>query len=327
MKEALVILFLFGAEAVFGQQKCSDIFQSDPISVTFETTIKSDNSKIALFQERRQAIDYTELVNNLKEGDTIVFSDQAEFVLGKFLGEGQLTKVFDIGNGKAIRIAKEGYVGYLNSSRVLYKGLSRLGVPTIKMFIDKKQAAANELEYLVVEKISGITLRDLFDNPTKISEDEQDRARKALVVFAQKTAHIFYIRDLKTDSLVWDGQSWRVWDALPIINFVRKTKISSGKEIFIASAIHSVDESWTTSKMNYPFYQKQANYLKAPPLLFVSMFPAYSHDRLFSNRRGVDRDLLSGLLDHAGFLTIETLENILKVTEQARKNPQLSFRL
>ncbi len=325
MKTILTILLLIAFGSAYGHQKCLNILQSEPPSVSIVSSPNDTPHRTVLFKNGYQVQDYNNIVIMLKEGDTVIFSDKSEFVMGKYLGEGDLARVFDVGNGRVIRIAKGGYQGYLNSSLVLYKGLAKLGIPTDKVLNKKRPTPIKPLEYLIVEKISGITLKDLIRDPSKASFEELTRARLALVEFARKTAHIFYIRDLKADSLVWDGQSWIIWDAIPIINFVRKIKILSQGEEFVASAIQGDVVRWDISRMNYPFYQKQMNYPQAPPLIIVALFPNFCHYGLFPNRIGIDPSTFSSLIESAmlhadstGFLTIELLQQIVNVTKRER---------
>lgn len=150
-------------------------------------------------------------------GDILVFEGGVEFKIEGYLGQGYTTRVYDLGNGKALRVplgqafenkATQVVVdgGFYNRSYLASQSsLEKAGVVVPKLFVSESAASGS---YLVVERIEvRYTMQDFIDmyKKGKISAEAlASRYGPALKTFAESTAQLTYIGDFKPSQVGWD---------------------------------------------------------------------------------------------------------------------------
>lgn len=163
--------------------------------------------------------DYDSIIPELREGDTIEFSNKKIFHLGKRLDtlaaitdQGSRTAIFEITNSpkEVIRISLQEFIRPgIRSTVNGYDELKYLGENIIKI-IDSK-----DKEYVVVEKLpsKNYTFLDLILKDS-IPEEVQIKMIKSLADFAKKTARFTELGDFHTTQMVYDikNSRWVLFD-------------------------------------------------------------------------------------------------------------------
>jgi hypothetical protein len=86
---------------------------------------------------------YDEIVGNLKAGDRISFSDGKSFELHRYLNQGGNTKVYSIGEGKALRIPLMGgfkQLALMGEYVQAYRQLKKSDVPLARVYLQETHA-------------------------------------------------------------------------------------------------------------------------------------------------------------------------------------------
>jgi hypothetical protein len=154
---------------------------------------------------------YDQIVEELDVGDTIIFSNDKSFKIEGKLGSGNLTRVFDVGGGVAIRIPKMGFFNeMLHLYMEGYSVLTREKVPTIKIY--EKQSL--DREYILAEKLPHpiVSLESLINGKVKVTPAQRSLMYDQLVAFARKTAMFNIVGDFKLDALIWRVDHWELMD-------------------------------------------------------------------------------------------------------------------
>lgn len=168
--------------------------------------------------------DYEEVLPLLRPGDEVVFSNGQRYQLGHFLGNGNTTMIFDIGNQKAIRLPyskKRIFTlaqtrDFLKSYYDGYESLASRGLPIPKVF--KNESLARE--YLIVERIDDIyfDLSDLsFLRPKFLAALDESphllqKVLQDLRSFMKKAAQFSAIGDFGGNQLVYTAKGWVLLD-------------------------------------------------------------------------------------------------------------------
>ena len=157
---------------------------------------------------------YRDELLDIKKGDIVRFSDGRRFTIQGALGEGGTTRVFDIGNGRALRLPSSAANCCKWNQYILDNGpiLDRAGVPVPQVYVEESSKLGH---YVVVEKVQVRTtladaLSDLSRGRMTLAEFEQ--YVPSLVEFARSTASLSYISDFKPAQLGWTGQKWVLLD-------------------------------------------------------------------------------------------------------------------
>ncbi|OFZ41026.1 MAG: hypothetical protein A2070_03680 [Bdellovibrionales bacterium GWC1_52_8] len=169
-------------------------------------------------QQGRQSSTYNEIMSSVGVGDTVTFGNGKTIRLGKLLGTGNTTLIFELAEnkGQAIRLPKKsGYFSddyrYVDFIRSFEKGLPILEkhhIPAVQVHEIYRG------EYAIVDRVQpDLTFRRFLHDP-KISNRLRLDMVDALVTFARETAMLEHIGDFHQDQLVYDGprKKWILLD-------------------------------------------------------------------------------------------------------------------
>ncbi len=177
-------------------------------------------AEVRLFQTNGRPVgQYEQLIKNLRENDTIVFSDESRKILGKLMGCGGTTCVFELADNPDQVIRIPAHVGYLgDDAQPIPHYIDRFknGKPEL----DKRQIPSVSIreyrseEYLVVDRLHAKTRLDQFlANPFAFPQPERERMTQYLYDFARKTAGLSKIGDFKADQLFFiKDRGWVLFD-------------------------------------------------------------------------------------------------------------------
>lgn len=160
------------------------------------------------YTDGRPVDDYEDAVRNLRPGDKVRFPDGNSFTLGERLGNGGATVIFDVGEGKALRIPIHEWaieLKLMEQFLELYNKLDDESIPLIKVFTNESSLDGT---YAVVEKVDfEIDLPKYLKSGTKDPAKEKG-LRHLLYAFAPYAE----FPDFKLDQFVWDGEEWVMLD-------------------------------------------------------------------------------------------------------------------
>jgi hypothetical protein len=178
-----------------------------------------------LFTEERPMRGFTHIVQSLKEGDQVFFSNGRSFVLGPLLGKGNTTLVFALKEDPThvLRLPLElEKINYMSGFIIGGEELAKDGIPTVQI------EEAFGYEYAVVERLTDfMTFTDFVKaaslSPTKIfmklglskkREVPLQEMMKSFDIFSQRIASYSQIGDMHADNLVYDFEKkeWRLID-------------------------------------------------------------------------------------------------------------------
>jgi len=178
--------------------------------------------QVQLFQMdglHRQVGDYIVKVNSLEPGDELIFSNGKKVTIGKLLGSGNMTLVFEIAGdpGQVLRIPKSSgefrtqgasYSDFVNAFLMGNRTLKRWKIPSVEI-ID-----AYPGQYVIAERIPTRFTFTAFLENYEIPPPLRKEMKKALVEFARKTAPLETIGDFHSDQLVYvqERKEWVLLD-------------------------------------------------------------------------------------------------------------------
>lgn len=174
---------------------------------------------------------YNKLVANIREGDTLVFSNGKKFNVVSILsapGSGNTTLVVEIPGNKALRIPlADGFLDpitpyheFITEYLTGAKALESVNAPIVKVFFEMSLAE----EYVVVEKLDiKFTLAKLLDRLRRhelstmaqylAALDNEDKAAvKKLMELAERLARLTDIGDFSPDQIGWVKGEWIIFD-------------------------------------------------------------------------------------------------------------------
>jgi|GEM_PF-5691114 len=155
-------------------------------------------------------LNYYSIREAIQYGDTLIFSGHETYRVGKKLGCGNTTCVYELLDypNQAIRIPRSRGVYYVNAfSHVHYSDfimyflngkrfLNQYGVPSVKIYEGKNS------EFIRVEKVQSVTdLKKFLLNPYLYSEEDRLNMKNELIRFARMTSELTRIGDFKEDQL------------------------------------------------------------------------------------------------------------------------------
>ena len=197
------------------------------IWVTFLVFISSIScwaGTLVLFHNHRPADDYYRLVNQIKPGDSLVFSDDKTIVVGPLLGKGNTTLIFSIeDNTKALRIPlSEHTINFMTKFNTGATELLKESVPSVAVYESSKS------EYAIVEKLDDFITFKKFVSLVSESQTQTlvrkvfginkqlpvEEMKNHFAIFAEKIAPYLFIGDMHPENLVYDfkKQEWRLID-------------------------------------------------------------------------------------------------------------------
>jgi hypothetical protein len=202
------LLFLLGhtaqaaPPAVFGESATPRIFKL----WDFQTGSFSEN--------------YDMLVHAIRPGDSIELKPGKFVMIEKKLGMGTTTRIFSIGNRKAIRLAKESGMMATQASwcpaflSYYYDGAARLldtGIAMGKVFLSE----SDRDHYIIVgEEDILFTLGDIL-----AGEVSNQKAMEELGEFARTTWRVRKVGDMHVNQLAYTAEGWKLLDFNHVVTF------------------------------------------------------------------------------------------------------------
>jgi hypothetical protein len=169
-----------------------------------------------LYQNGHRTQNYNEAIALIQPGDRIQLDGKTATIYS-ILGNGNTTKIYDIGRGLALRLPISlgyfrGTTDYKTFISEFYKGyefLQKTGIRIVRV----SRELSRPPKYLVVEKVeTKFSLRDYVSGMVYVSEYERDLANQQLIQFARSTAALRQIGDFHIDQLRWTGREWILMD-------------------------------------------------------------------------------------------------------------------
>ena len=223
------------------------------LNVILTCYLSAEAKEVRLFERAfgmfsRQVRDYNP--RSLLPGDTVIFSNNERFVVGKILGEGHTATVFELPDypDKVLRLPKHrgrvivyavsqmgkrftDFIDYFVGGAQL---LGQIGVPVVQIYQHRQG------EYAVVQKLIPKSLNEVIREVW--ADDPALRWTNplylALLDFARQTANLSYVGDLHEDNIVYDYVS----NKFIMMDFVNDVQFYAGQ----------VESSTIFDKLNLP---------------------------------------------------------------------------
>jgi hypothetical protein len=190
------------------------------------TSIKEPKLKrsFRLFKEARFRKKYVEIVEKLQRGDEVVLPSGARYLIHSVLGQGDTTKIFDIGDGLALRLPIHGTSkkGDFDTRKAfasvqgfyeLQRELSADGVHVIEM--DERRSEP-PFALIVKKETFQFTAAEFFDPRSKIraklSPMDILLTEDRFIQFMISTWHFTNIGDVFTRQIGYNGREWVLFD-------------------------------------------------------------------------------------------------------------------
>ncbi len=118
----------------------------------FSISAFTEPSEIVLFDDSGAPVaDYDSKVAGITEGSTLIFSGERKYHVGKLLGTGSATHVYDLNDGRVLRIATDLIHIYFNRAFLEgFRVLKDSQVPLPKVYMEESGTGE---EFVVAEKI------------------------------------------------------------------------------------------------------------------------------------------------------------------------------
>ncbi len=166
--------------------------------------VNADGSQVANYEAVAGAI----------PADTEVQFQHRSFRVKAFIESGGSEHVYDLGEGKVLRISRYYRPGEVWQNHFLkgYQELRAGGVAVPHVYVEESESG----QFTVVEKIGKeFSLQDLLENRPILSKAAQERVWLGFADFAQTTAAFSSIADFQAKNIVWTGDRWLLldWDS------------------------------------------------------------------------------------------------------------------
>ncbi len=168
-------------------------------------------------------------VGRLPKGSTLNLGNGKSVTIQGLLGRGNTTYIYDIGNGKAIRLPRGSgvselnvsYQGYLTWFNTGFLKLAGTEAPIVKIFSEESDVS----RYLIVENLSvAFTLEDLIYRKSELQPEMAAEATRALLEeFAPKTWQISFVSDMYSSQLFYSPRGWVIGDLTSTVYFAKNT--------------------------------------------------------------------------------------------------------
>lgn len=200
--------------------------------------------QFVLFDKHGSQIEaYDKIVQSLRKGDRIVFSDGVEYLILNILGNGNTTKILEVENGKALRIplkkgrfinqiGQEGllYREYIDEFEKGWRSTNSKGVRIVHLYPNEYKAG----ERVVVEAINvGFTLEDFLWNRNTLNLDSEaiEAVNKQVIEWFSSTFRFTYLGDFNESQVLYDlkTQKFILGDItghnIDVVSFMIRNKI------------------------------------------------------------------------------------------------------
>jgi hypothetical protein len=180
----------------------------------------------------RTVSNYDYVVHGLRPGTQVELRKDQVVTLGRALGSGNTTYIFEIGEDRALRLPKgEGLspvgVAYAGFMQWFYEGSAKVEAtetPIVKVY--REESIADR--YLVVEKLipdpslgQTYSLEDLvkgrITDPTVATRLE----RELLEDFAPKTWALRFVSDMRSEQILYTSRGWMMVDLSQKVLFAK----------------------------------------------------------------------------------------------------------
>ncbi len=170
-----------------------------------------------LANENGLAENYSEIVERIKEGDSLTFSNGEKFRITKVLGSGNTTLVLKTLRGTALRVPLNSGVHiktripiseYINHTIDGHETVSKNGVKTVDLisFLRNEYVEVNYIDYK-------FSLEDfLSGNIDPIYLSKKDQIIQALSRWYETTHKMITIGDFASGQLIFNGSEWILSD-------------------------------------------------------------------------------------------------------------------
>lgn len=147
-----------------------------------------------------------------------VWNEEITFHLGRFLGSGRTTNVYELSDypDRVIRLESKSqwYIfpryfdgTYINKTIKEYDFLLKTGIPMVRIH-DYRYG-----QYVVVDYVEGPTFETFVTNPEKFSAEERAVMEKRLIEFARLSHRLRHIGGFKPEQIMYDpNKGWLLID-------------------------------------------------------------------------------------------------------------------
>jgi hypothetical protein len=165
---------------------------------------------ISLFDANgNQSATYDQDIERVTKGDVLRFEDRDFKIVGT-LGQGGNTKIFELENGRALRVPLRSglffgvpYVAFIDQYYAGAVKLAAEGVPVPQVY------ATRSGQYIEVEKLNvKFSIGQLLRKEKKLTKTEYVKVINELVEFAGKTAKFLTIADFYSANVLYTDRGW-----------------------------------------------------------------------------------------------------------------------
>jgi hypothetical protein len=217
----------------------------------WSSTLLAASDPVRLWDQSGETVaNYDYVVRGLRPGTQVQLRDEQIVTLGRVLGAGNTTIIFEIGSDKALRLPKgEGLsptgVAYAGYMLWFYEGSSKVEAsetPVVKVF--REESIADR--YLVVEKLKpDETLGQIFSLEDLVKGRITDPAvaarleRELLEDFAPKTWALRFVSDMRSEQILYTSRGWVMADMSQTVRFAK-----APGDATVFSAMGALPVSW-----------------------------------------------------------------------------------
>jgi hypothetical protein len=210
-----------------------------------------DSPPLRLWNAKGDLVDaYDFTVGRIPSGTRLELKPGIVVTIGRWLGTGEMTYVYEIGDGKVIRLPKGSGLSKMGPA---YSGFSvwfeegvakveKTAAPVVKVFHEESWPD----HYVIAEKLEpGAGLERLFSLEDLIAgkiEDPKVAERleaELLVDFAPRTWLLRHVSDMRTDQILYTSRGWIIAD---LSNTVRHAKVVEDATLF--SSMGKLPPAW-----------------------------------------------------------------------------------
>lgn len=196
---------------------------------------------------------YGAIVTRMKPGTELLLrggENPRTVTIGKFLGNGNTSVIYDIGDGRAIRLPRGDGLSPLGPAYSAYiywfaegaEHVSETEAPIVKVY---SRESAKE-RYLIVEKLSppkGVdtlySLEDLVKGRVKGKKLAEKMTAELLDDFAPATWQLRFVADMRSDQILYTSRGWLIADLSSTVKFAREVRDAT-----LFSAMGKLPISW-----------------------------------------------------------------------------------